>query len=181
MHLIARLLGGTTLKFEVGPVDFEATLPAGARPSRGFFDVDSLLLETDALLEQTGRHVVVLLDRTDEAFKYDRGWQEALVQALLQAKGRVIQRPHITLVVFLRTDLFELYDIQEKNKLVSRSLVLEWSEEDWLQVLIRRVFANEPAEADGPRAHPAVRLGYRRPHPMTPTAPAPRTPPEFVP
>ncbi|WP_369776571.1 P-loop ATPase, Sll1717 family [Streptomyces sp. R33] len=139
MHLLARLLGGTTLKFGVGPVDFEAKLPVGARPNSGFLDVDSLLQETDALLEQTDRHVVVLLDRIDEAFKYDRGRQEALVQALLQAEARVIQLARITLVVFLRTDLFELYDIQEKNKLVSRSLVLEWSEEDWLQVLIRRV------------------------------------------
>ncbi|MFD9303012.1 P-loop ATPase, Sll1717 family [Streptomyces sp. NPDC060048] len=144
MHVLARLLGGTTLKFGVGPVDFETTLPAGTPPSRGFLDVDSLLQETDNLLEQTGRHVVVLLDRIDEAFKYDRGRQEALVQALLQAEARVVQLARIALVVFLRTDLFELYDIQEKNKLVSRSLVLEWSEEDWLQVLIRRVFANEP-------------------------------------
>ncbi|MFE6848737.1 P-loop ATPase, Sll1717 family, partial [Streptomyces sp. NPDC057686] len=144
MHMLARLLGGTTLKFGVGPVDFEATLPAGTRPSRGFLDVDSLLQETDNLLERTGRHVMVLLDRIDEAFKYDRGRQEALVQALLQAEARVIQLARNTLVVFLRTDLFELYDIQEKNKLVSRSLVLDWSEEDWLQVLIRRVFANEP-------------------------------------
>lgn len=144
MHVLARLLGGTTLKFGVGPVNFETTLPAGTRPSRGFLDVDSLLQQTDDLLEQTERHVVVLLDRIDEAFKYDRGRQEALVQALLQAEARVVQLARIGLVVFLRTDLFELYDIQEKNKLVSRSLVLEWSEEDWLQVLIRRVFANEP-------------------------------------
>ncbi|MEV0034517.1 hypothetical protein [Streptomyces sp. NPDC050804] len=86
---------------------------------------------------------MVLRDRIDETFNYDRGLQEALVQALLQAEAWVSRLDNIDLVVFLRTDLFELYDIQEKNKLVSRSLVLEWSEEDWLQVLIRRVFANE--------------------------------------
>ena len=59
-------------------------------------------------------------------------------------EGRVSLLECIELVVFLRTDLFELYDIQEKNKLVSRTLTLDWSEEEWLQVLVRRVFANEP-------------------------------------
>ncbi|MEV0177700.1 AAA family ATPase [Streptomyces sp. NPDC050625] len=144
MRATARLLGGTTLKFGVGPVNFEATLPTGARSGGSFLDVESLLQEVDDLHKQLGRRVVVLLDRIDETFKYDRGRQEALVQALLQAEARVSRLDSIELVVFLRTDLFELYDIQEKNKLISRSLALDWSEEDWLRVLIRRVFANEP-------------------------------------
>jgi len=153
MRAAGRFLGGTTLKFGVGPVNFETKLPAGIRPSGSFLDVESLLAETDHLLKQTGRRVVVLLDRIDETFKYDRGRQEAVVQALLQAEARVSQLDSIELVVFLRTDLFELYDIQEKNKLVSRSLALDWSEEDWLQVLIRRVFANEPLARLARRLH----------------------------
>jgi hypothetical protein len=153
MRLAAYLLGGTTLKFGVGPVNFETKLPAGTRPSRSFLDVESLLRETDQLLKQAGLRVVVLLDRIDETFKYDRGLQEAVVQALLQAEDRVSQPDNIELVVFLRTDLFELHDIQQKNKLVSRSIVLEWSEEDWLRVLIRRVFANEPFARLARRLH----------------------------
>lgn len=144
MRAAARLLGGTTLKFGVGPVSFEAKLPAGIRPSGSFLDVESLLQEIDQVLKQLGRRVVVLFDRIDEMFKYDRGRQEAVVQALLQAEARVSHLDSIGLVVFLRRDLFELCDIQEKNKLVSRSLTLEWSEEDWLRMLIRRAFANEP-------------------------------------
>ncbi|MFF3441857.1 P-loop ATPase, Sll1717 family [Streptosporangium sp. NPDC002721] len=153
MRAAARLLGGTTLKLGVGPVNFEATLPTGTRTGGSFLDVESLLQETDNLLNQTGRRVVVLLDRIDETFKYDRGRQETLVQALLQAEARVSRLDSIELVVFLRTDLFELYDIQEKNKLVSRSLTLDWSEEDWLQVLVRRVFANEPFDRLARRLH----------------------------
>jgi len=53
---------------------------------------------------------------------------------------------NIRLIIFLRTDLFELYDIQEKNKLVSRTFTIEWAEEEWLQVLVRRVLANKPLE-----------------------------------
>ena len=40
---------------------------------------------------------------------------------------------NVRLIVFLRTDLFELYDIQEKTKLVPRTFTIEWTEEEWLQ------------------------------------------------
>jgi len=143
-----RLLGGTTLKFAVGPVNLEAQLPSGSggRPSKASVDVESFLQEADALLGESARRVVVMFDRIDEIFKYDRARQEAVVQALLQAEGHVSLFERIGLVVFLRTDLFELYDIQEKNKLVSRTLTLDWSEEEWLQVLVRRVLVNEPLQ-----------------------------------
>ncbi|MGW4640925.1 P-loop ATPase, Sll1717 family [Sphaerisporangium sp. NPDC004334] len=144
MRAAGRLLGGTTLKLGVGPVSLEAELPAGTRPGGSILDIEEMLHQTDQLLKNANRRVMVLLDRIDETFKYDRPRQEAVVQALLQAEARVSQMDGIDLVLFLRTDLFELYDIQEKNKLVSRSLTLEWSEEDWLRMLIRRAFANQP-------------------------------------
>ena len=143
-----RFLGGTTLKFAVGPVNLEAQLPSGSggRPSKASVDVESFLQEADSLLGESARRVVVMFDRIDEIFKYDRARQEAVVQALLQAEGHVSLFERIGLVVFLRTDLFELYDIQEKNKVVSRTLTLDWSEEEWLQVLVRRVLANKPLQ-----------------------------------
>jgi NACHT domain len=142
----SRLLGGTTLKFAVGPVNLEAQLPSGSggRASKASVDVESFLHEADDLLHESGRRVVIMLDRIDETFKYDRPKQEKFVQAMLQAEARVSLYKCIGLAVFLRTDLFELYDIQEKNKLMSRMLTLDWSEEEWLQVLVRRVLANEP-------------------------------------
>jgi hypothetical protein len=39
--------------------------------------------------------------------------------------------------------LFELYDIQEKNKLVSRTLKLDWEGPDWQCLLARRLLSNE--------------------------------------
>jgi hypothetical protein len=147
LQTVARLFGGTKLGLAVGPVSLEAQLPSsGRRPWRAAVDVESFLRELDGLLRESGRRVVVLFDQIDETFKYNRGRQEAVVQALLQAESRVSLFESIGLVVFLRTDLFELYDIQEKNKLVSRRLTLDWSEEDWLQVLVRRVLANEPLQ-----------------------------------
>ncbi|MFI5495251.1 P-loop ATPase, Sll1717 family [Actinoplanes sp. NPDC051859] len=139
----ARLFGGTTLSFAVGPVNLQTQLPDLGRRRTATVDVESFLIELDSLLGKTDRQAVVLFDRIDELFKYDRVRQESAVQGLLQVEGRITLLNSIALVVLLRTDLFELYDIQEKNKLVSRRLMLEWSEEDWLQVLVRRVLANE--------------------------------------
>lgn len=142
-----RPFGGTTLKFTVGPIGLEAQLPAGtSRPGGASVDVEAFLQAVDSLLRPSARRVVVMFDRIDETFKYDRAKQQAVVQALLQAESRVAQFERLGLLVLLRTDLFELYDIQEKNKLVSRTLTLEWSDEDWLQVLVRRVLTNPPLQ-----------------------------------
>lgn len=138
-----RPLAGTTLKFAVGPANLEAKLPAGSlKPGGATVDVEAFLQDADAYFSASGVRAVALLDRIDEAFKYDRKRQEALIQGLFLAEGRISLLKSIVLVVFVRTDLFELYDIQEKTKLVSRTLVLEWSEEDWLRLLVTRVLVN---------------------------------------
>jgi hypothetical protein len=58
--------------------------------------------------------------------------------------GDVRPRTHIQFVVFLRTDLYARCEVGEKTKLVTKTETLTWEEEDWLQVLVRRVLANEP-------------------------------------
>jgi hypothetical protein len=118
-------------------------------------DVGAFLREANRLLGESGRRIVVMFDRIDETFKYDRAKQQAVVQALLQTEAEVSLFDSIGLVVFLRTDLFELYDIQEKTKLVSRTLTLNWAEEEWLQVLVRRVLANEQLQRLASRLHTA--------------------------
>lgn len=155
LSAVGGLLGGTTLKFGVGPATFEAKLPDGARSTGSFLDAGTLLRDVDRLFAKTDQRVLVLLDRIDETFKYDRIRQEALIQALLQAEAKVSLLGNVEFVVFLRTDVFELYDIQEKTKLVSRMLKLRWSEDDWLRVLIRRMFANEPFARLAERLHVA--------------------------
>ncbi|WP_067540824.1 ATP-binding protein [Nocardia crassostreae] len=157
LRAILRPLRGTSVKFAVGPVSLETQLPSGAETGsrRAAVDVESFLREADRTLSHMGRRVLALFDRIDETFKYDRKKQEAVVQSLLQAEGRVSQFDAIGVTIFLRTDLFELYDIQEKNKVVSRTLPLEWSEDQWLQVLIRRVLANRELEKLTTRARNA--------------------------
>lgn len=148
VRAVGRILGGTTLTLAVGPAELQVQLPSGVRkkPGRASVDVSAFIHDASHLLDQNSRRAVVLFDRVDEVFKYDRARQQAIVQALLQAEAEVSLLAGVRLIVFLRTDLFELYDIQEKNKLVSRTLTLNWAEEEWLQVLVRRIFANKPLQ-----------------------------------
>jgi len=69
--------------------------------------------------------------------------QESLVQGLFLAEARLSLLKRVALVLLFRTDLFERYDIQEKNKFQSRTILLDWSEGDIARVLLRRVFCNK--------------------------------------
>ncbi len=144
---IVRPFVGATLKFTIGPVSLESKLGSGSgRLGRGAIDVEAFLREVDGILSSSSQRIVVLVDRIDEVSKYDRSKQEAIVQSLLQVESRASSLQNVRLILFLRTDLFELYDIQEKNKLVSRMLVLKWSPEQWLEILIRRLYASPVLE-----------------------------------
>jgi energy-coupling factor transporter ATP-binding protein EcfA2 len=134
---------GTKLSFAVGPVTLNAELPSGSAKHHGPVDVETFMDEADAFLCTEMRRVHVMIDRIDETYKYDRDVQEALVQALLQAEAHISLFTAIGVIVFLRTDLFEVYDIQEKTKLVSRTLALDWTGEEWLRVVAGRLLANK--------------------------------------
>ena len=84
-----------------------------------------------------------MADQIDEIAKWNRDKQKAVVRGLLQAVRDVHPCEHIQFVVFLRTDLYERCDVEERTKLVSKTVTLTWEEEDWLQVLGTRL-ANEP-------------------------------------
>ena len=146
LHAAARLLGGTTLRLTAGPTQVEVKLPSGSggRPGKAPVDIDRFLQEANSLLGQSGRQAVVMADQIDEIAKWNRDKQKAVVRGLLQAVRDVHPCEHIQFVVFLRTDLYERCDVQERTKLVSKTVTLTWEEEDWLQVLVRRVLANEP-------------------------------------
>jgi hypothetical protein len=87
-----------------------------------------------------------MADQIDEIAKWNLDRQQAVVRGLIQAVRDGHPREHIQFLVFLRTDLYERCNVQEKTKLVSKTVTLTWEEEDWLQVLARRVLANQPFE-----------------------------------
>ena len=149
-----------TLK--LGPVTVEPNLNKRARGwLGGDIKIDEFIDRVDRLLQTTNRRLLIVFDQLDEAFKYQRERQEALVQGLFLAESFLSLRRAIRLIVLLRTDLFELYDIQEKNKFVSRTVRLDWSRDDLRKLLLQRLFSNDDLQAvmkslNGPSLPPGI-------------------------
>jgi hypothetical protein len=118
------LLSGSSVKV----VMIEPAGKPGAS-GRGTSSIDLRAFIKDAArsLAASGQMALVPLDRVDEIHKYDRDLQQKAVQGLFLAEGDLAELPEIRLVIFLRSDLFKIYDIQEKNKLVSRSITISWT------------------------------------------------------
>jgi len=130
-----------TLK--LGPITVEPNLVRRGKLWQGNdIRIDDFIDLTDRFLQSTGQRLLIVFDQIDEAFKYQRDKQEALVQGLFLAEAFLSLRRRIRLVVLLRTDLFEVYDIQEKNKFVSRTVRLDWTREDLDRQLAQRLFLN---------------------------------------
>ncbi|WP_157095517.1 hypothetical protein [Bradyrhizobium sp. AT1] len=141
---VARSFLPDKVTFKIGPVTVEPNLSKGWQNWLGSdMKVDDFINRTDRFLNSTKRRHIILFDQVDEAFKYDREKQEALVQGLFLAESLLSLTASIRLVILLRTDLFELYDIQEKNKFVSRSVRLGWNNIELRKLLLQRLFSND--------------------------------------
>lgn len=143
---IARMLGPlfrTKLSLKLGPITIEPQSgTVGGWLAGGEIDVDDFLVSAEAELNRAGTSLRIVVDRIDEIYKYKRDHQEPLIQGLFLAEARISLLRSIGLLVLIRTDLFERYDIQEKNKFQSRTVMLDWDEDDIVAVLLRRVFSN---------------------------------------
>lgn len=127
----------------LGPVTVEPNLKPHERGWLGNnIRIDEFIDRIDRLLQSNNRQLLIVFDQIDEAFKYQRDRQEALVQGLFLAESFLSLKQAIRLVVLLRTDLFELYNIQEKNKFVSRTVRLGWSRDELRKQLLQRLFSN---------------------------------------
>ncbi|MEL6652006.1 MAG: AAA family ATPase [Bacteroidota bacterium] len=134
----------SSVKIELGPVIIEPqNSPGGAAQT---VDLDWFIQQMVDHHALHSEKVVVCFDRIDEVHKYDRVIQETAVQGLFMAEAKLSENDTLSVGVFMRSDLYEIYDLQEKNKLVSRILRLRWSREKLYEFLIRRVSAPAPFE-----------------------------------
>jgi hypothetical protein len=133
----------SSVKIKLGPVEIEPAGKSGASGSAASsIDLMAFMKDTATSLVDSGQMALVPLDRVDEIHKYDRDMQQKAVQGLFLAEGDLAQLPGIRLIIFLRSDLFKIYDIQEKTKLVSRSMSISWTKPQLLQFLVDRVLSN---------------------------------------
>jgi energy-coupling factor transporter ATP-binding protein EcfA2/Cdc6-like AAA superfamily ATPase len=133
------------VKLKIGAIEVEPTWTGSKLPFGGFRNqvpVMEFLHEVDLALTTQRSRLIVAFDQIDEAFKYDRSRQEALIQGLFLAESSVATLTSISMAFLLRTDLYEIYDIQEKNKLISRTLRLRWTRSELVGFLVQRVFSN---------------------------------------
>jgi hypothetical protein len=131
------------VKIKLGPVMIEPAGKSGASGNTASsIDLRAFIKDAASSLAASGKIALVPLDRVDEIHKYDRDLQQKAVQGLFLAEGDLAQFAGISLVIFLRSDLFKIYDIQEKNKLVSRSMTISWTKPQLLQFLVDRVLSN---------------------------------------
>lgn len=134
----------SSVGFTVGPVTVEPSWSGKRKGSA--VKVTEFLDETDRILAKTGKRLILVFDQVDEVFKYERAVQEALVQGLFLAESYLWQSKALRIAVLLRTDLYEIYDIQEKTKLVSRTIRLGWTERELLEMIRARIVANAALE-----------------------------------
>ena len=144
------------ISLKIGPVTVEPTSSSLGIPlMESHVDIEKFVSDIDIDLQTRGKKCRIVIDRVDEVYKYQRDIQEALVQGLFLAETYLSKFGNVDLVLLLRTDLFEIYDIQEKNKFQSRMVTLNWSEDDIISALLKRLYINRPI------ANIAKRLGIQ--------------------
>jgi hypothetical protein len=132
------------ITLKLGPITVEPTLTQLGKTLREgkALRIDEFLDDLNRVLQAINGRFLIVIDQIDELFKYERDKQEALVRGLFLAESFISLKPNIRLAILLRTDLFEVYDIQEKNKFVSRTMRLEWNREALRSLMVQRLFSN---------------------------------------
>lgn len=143
---------GSKVSFSVAgiPITFEPSAELNHDKPSVTIDITKLLELANLNAINLDQHLIVLIDKVDEIFKYQREKQEKFVQGLFLAISYLSKYSNISLTVFLRTDIFQIYDIQEKNKFVSRSLNLTWNQQDILKLLVKRLGTNKALQGIRP-------------------------------
>ncbi|UIY31614.1 hypothetical protein LZK73_31980 (plasmid) [Neorhizobium galegae] len=130
----------TSISVKIGPISLSPAL------AKGFFrkeiDIHWFIENALSTLRTEGVRPIIAFDRVDEVHKYDRGLQEKALQGLFLAESDLSSSGFPCVLIFVRSDLYEVYDLQEKNKLVSRTLSLRWSRDQLLDFLVARVNAS---------------------------------------
>lgn len=150
-NLLERVTGYFTktnskLSFSAGGIKLDYS-PSSNQPNtiadKLTVDLEDLLKLINQIVSGQGNRIMVILDKVDEVYKYERPKQEALIQGLFLAESYLTRFSNISLVIFLRSDFHHIYDIQERNKLVSRSLTLGWNHKELFTLLLDRIRANK--------------------------------------
>jgi hypothetical protein len=128
----------------------KVALDAGSMPSEGIrasgqveiVEKHVLLALTDLKCPGTHRRPVLLIDQVEKVWSNDRD-SEVMVAGLLQAAKHVQAKLRgVRCVVFLRTDIYDILQFPDKDKLHGDEMRIDWKPEGLFNVALLRASAS---------------------------------------
>jgi hypothetical protein len=119
--------------------------PSPSQKEAGVFSIDNLFSIINQVLELSNLRVWLLFDRLDVAFLDDHKLEENALRALIRVYLDFKGFGNIATKIFLREDIWKRVvegGFREYSHVV-RYVVLEWTAESLLNLLMRRILSNE--------------------------------------
>lgn len=119
--------------------------PNSMAAKHGAVSVDELFETANAALKEHGFAIWILLDRLDVAFADKPNLESEALRALFKFYLDTKQYSQIRPKVFLRTDIWRNITREgfREASHIERSITIEWREEDILNLIVRRILANQ--------------------------------------
>lgn len=111
----------------------------------GFVSVDEMIDQANSALRQYGFDLWLLLDRLDVAFAENIALEKNALRSLFRVYLDLAAYDHITLKIFLRTDIWRRITQEgfREASHITRALTLEWDPAWLMNLIVRRLLANE--------------------------------------
>lgn len=126
-----------------GKITFDE--PSAGAQAAGAFYIDDLYLLADEALEAAGYQLWLILDRLDVAFADSRELEENALRALFRAYRDLRPLSHISLKVFLRSDIWGAITAEgfREASHITRELSLAWNSGTLLRLVMQRLVRNQ--------------------------------------
>lgn len=121
------------------------TEPSVEQAQRGFISVDDLLATADDALAQEALTAWLLFDRLDVAFSGSPNLERNALRALFRTYLDVQRHRHITLKIFLRTDIWTEITaggFREASH-ITRTVTIDWTRAALLSLTLRRLLQSQ--------------------------------------
>jgi len=142
--------GGVALDQNTGlPVGLTGKIslrePTAKQENQGVQSIDTLLDFCNDAFQEAGLSLWLLLDRLDVAFSEHRDIENLALRGLFRAYLDIRNLRAICPKIFLRSDIWRLITEQgfREASHIENTITIRWSEEDLLNLIVRRTLANE--------------------------------------
>jgi hypothetical protein len=119
--------------------------PTASQEQQGIQSVDTLLECSNAAFKEAGLCLWLLLDRLDVAFSEHKEIENLALRGLFRAYLDMRNLRALCPKIFLRSDIWRLITetgFREASH-IEKTITIRWSEEDLLNLIIRRALANK--------------------------------------